>query len=547
VTEGTEFTPEFYYWNGEWTEIIGCTYRWYLTQAGDDARYPYLLTIKEIKESESIEILVRHCIDQSKNDDEFIDISMTLNRGNHYVILKVEDIYLDQDVNPAFKINPRRFAVSGDVESVGIGDYDLTESMANTVMSDNFQILFDDEGDAALFYLATNKAPSLRFYSLNGTYLALESVDVSDLDDIEVYIGAISFDKIANLFTEAEDATLVGGAATTFQDDFSTDTSGLYEENTGDFTWNTGAGRLECSTANKQIRIKTKDWENGTYEFKWTPQSVGCQCNLIFCSARDEDAGNEGYPNNGYYVRMDESAGVNNGAVYVGQVISGTVTDARSNSPPGGFSVGTQYTIEVTLASGPAIEVRVNGTLRLSWSSAPTPVYTDGAFGIGNITGTNHFDDVDIDLDVEEDASNNEIVYLKEQYDTIRYVITGITDLPTGRYMAIFRLKDTEQIASDIGMSIYNSTDSTYLNEENATATKTVTSSYGYYKLIFDMESDDDGDTIWIAVRKETTTPNIIMADYILIVPIGNGESLPQDLAHNALRTLDLTSKIAER
>ena len=145
------------------------------------------------------------------------------------------------------------------------------------------------------------------------------------------------------------------------------------------------------------------------------------------------------------------------------------------------------------------------------------------------------------------DASGGYMVELDAQHEYVYHELTGITDIPLGRYLLIARVKDTNQIASDLEMSVYNSTDSRFCNEEMAEVTFDLTAIYAYYSIVFDIMSEDSGDTIEFYTQKGTVTANTIKSDYFLIIPIGDGESFPQDIAHSALRSLIKKPKLIER
>lgn len=131
----------------------------------------------------------------------------------------------------------------------------------------------------------------------------------------------------------------------------------------------------------------------------------------------------------------------------------------------------------------------------------------------------------------------------------VQYDLTAGTDIQMGRYLAVIRARDTNQIPNDLAFYVENTTDSSYRNEENEEVTLTLTSSYAYYNLVFDVtDADvDGGDTIRIGCYKSTGWINEIYVDDFIVVPIGNGESYPQDLAHNALREVNQKRRMVRR
>lgn len=154
----------------------------------------------------------------------------------------------------------------------------------------------------------------------------------------------------------------------------------------------------------------------------------------------------------------------------------------------------------------------------------------------------------DGDVVVDGDASGGEAVDLDAQNEYVYINLTAGTDLLEGRYIAFFRGKDTNQVADDVRMYVQNTTDSEYRDElsQYNLQTYTMTAAYDWYNLIFDIQKQDvdAGDNIRIRIEKELADANTISIDYFLIVPIGNGESYPQDVIHNMLRGANSRRKV---
>jgi len=150
-------------------------------------------------------------------------------------------------------------------------------------------------------------------------------------------------------------------------------------------------------------------------------------------------------------------------------------------------------------------------------------------------------------VDTTQTDDSGDSVLLDAQNESISYYFTGVTDLPKGRYIAFIRAKDTNQVTNDFRLHVQNDTDGRILNEEGGFVYKTLTSSFSYYGVVFDITDDDDGDTCRVTALKAQTDANSIYVDYFLIVPISNGESWPQDLAHNAMRTYTKRWRVKER
>ena len=153
-----------------------------------------------------------------------------------------------------------------------------------------------------------------------------------------------------------------------------------------------------------------------------------------------------------------------------------------------------------------------------------------------------------VTVDTTQTDDSGDSVVLDAQSEFVEYQITGITDLPKGRYIMFVRAKDSAQVADDLHLVVFKENGGvTYLNEENADTFHTLTSSFAYYGIVFDITENEDGDLIHLRARKDTATTNTIWIDYFLIFPISNGKSWPQDIAHNALRTFTKKYKVFRR
>jgi hypothetical protein len=139
-------------------------------------------------------------------------------------------------------------------------------------------------------------------------------------------------------------------------------------------------------------------------------------------------------------------------------------------------------------------------------------------------------------VDVAGDSGTS--VRLDAATEGCAYSITGVTDLPVGRYLCLWRMQTTSAIAGQVTLSVYNTIDATYLNEERTTVARQLTTSWAYYQQVFDITDADSGDAIHTNVYWQNVGVHTSYVDYVLIVPIGNGDNWPQDIAHNALREI---------
>ena len=144
-------------------------------------------------------------------------------------------------------------------------------------------------------------------------------------------------------------------------------------------------------------------------------------------------------------------------------------------------------------------------------------------------------------------ASGGTKIELDSQTEYVYYQFLGGTDLPEGRYMLIVRAKDSNQVSNDFELSVYNETDSEHCNEFSDSVKFTLTASWAYYSIVFQLEDNDlSGDTIRCYVVKDTATANTIDVDHFLLIPLGNGIEWPQDIAHNAMREATVNFRLTD-
>lgn len=150
---------------------------------------------------------------------------------------------------------------------------------------------------------------------------------------------------------------------------------------------------------------------------------------------------------------------------------------------------------------------------------------------------------------VDAAASAGRAALLNAQNEYVEYRVNAGTHFPAGRYIAVFRVRDINQVASDLDLRVLNNTDTEYRNEEHAEVYHTVTALYAYYAIVFDITDEDATalDQIYIRALKSTATANEIYVDYITVVPIGDGLSFPQDIAHRCMREGKVVRRVFER
>ena len=431
-----QYGLEFYYWNGAaWVQPFDQLYFHAVTSA-KDLSYPVIRSIESIS-PEKTAIVVRLLDSATVNDDYYVDLRITLDRGKYSIKIDSLDVFPDQDMRFRFlNTTTVRFGSIGD-DDIGDDDADVTGN--NITLTDNFLIAFDDAGTAILGAVCTDEKPTggnARFQASDGGYLVIEDIDASDTAGTIIWVTLIPFPLVAGLFLEAEDSTVMTGARYFGEPAGASTHLEAFSDNGGDTTQTlTIIGRVGGVRTTDTIALDGVNVETGSVDFDRV-----------------------------YILKLD--------AATAGNI---TVQD-----------------------------------------SIPNLIHTIPA-------ATTHVD-------------NAVILNAADEY--VRLTFTGITNLPKGRYVAAWRMRDTTQSSLDVKRWVKDMTAPTwFLNEENNNVFKTVTAAYLYYTLIFDITEKDAGGTLEITTQKLNIAANDIYIDYILIIPICEGEDWPQDAAHGALRT----------
>lgn len=133
--------------------------------------------------------------------------------------------------------------------------------------------------------------------------------------------------------------------------------------------------------------------------------------------------------------------------------------------------------------------------------------------GAGEVYEAEDSTDVGTVTDVSDsNASAGEAASFSAQNAGIKFTLTQADyRLPAGTYDIFARVKDSNQVASDIELEVYNETDASSL----VSSKKTVSSSYDLYTASFTVDSGDAGDTIRVGVFKDTVTTNTIYVDFL--------------------------------
>ena len=362
IDEDAQYGATLSGYSSGWSELLDRMCRGYLNPGGQYPQYYRVKNINFVSEEKTV-LTIRVDEDVTVDDDYYYEAEVTMRKGSYTLEWKIVKVFPSQELRIyVYEVGSKnRFGYSGDDY---YGDDDLGLNAINTTMTDNFAMIFDNAGAAFLISVATNKKPDQSFYIADGSNLDYRDFQPTTIGSGVIYVSLVPYSLIADLFKEAEVATLAGGADT-------------------------------------------------------------------------EDL-------------ADDSG-----------------TSARLNA----------------------------------------------------------------------------------QNETVAYTVVGGTDIPEGRYLAVFRIKDTNQVAGDVGIQVYNTDDSIHRNEKMAEVAKTVTVAFVYYSLVFDVNAADVSgtDNIELRVKKLLATANVIYVDYFLIVPCGNRMYFPQDLAHAAICSVSLDRRVKEK
>jgi len=680
VDEGVIRGFELFYWSGAaWISLLDALYP-YLRTDVTHARYPFLIRITQIS-PEKISIRVRWRDSAVENEDYYVDGDIVLERGHAHISIDWKEAFPAQSIELNYW-STGRWGYAGDANTHGIGDDDLSENALNTTLTDNFLLGFDDDGDAVIGWMSSNKKPTSsdkRFQAFGGGNLYISDFAYADIEDAITYHGYTIFPLIANLFEEAEDATISTAARSHLDGegdcvdsvceahpdrvggiDIDGDAFGFWT-NVDDCVVSqetTYLLKMEATESSKIVVAGVpvgawsfdhqypgaQDWNAEDFiGFWWYGRSTGDTLHLtlqdtgagahtenflddftgwrwiafpkalftaggvnfvlidyieIGCAAPASSPGETYYCDfvNMYTVNTDtlwaatlnctidvsedteDSVGdycveiTSSGAGWLNATCTPTNILAklikfdqvklylhRAGGAPAtvhiflidsdGDSVSRSIAIDGVATEYPLSLPHSDADIQ-GWSETGTFRYDDlteleivwNAVGGGEIVyvdGIHFYIGTTTTRGRGETLSNGEAVVLDAQNEFVSLIMDPIEDyLPDGRYLFVIRAKDTDQVVNDLGMRAHNWTDSKNKNQSNEDYDDlTLTSSFDYYLKIFDIDSGDIADQVYLRTLKQLATENTIFFDYILIIPIGDGEDWPQDLAHAAMRT----------
>lgn len=124
------------------------------------------------------------------------------------------------------------------------------------------------------------------------------------------------------------------------------------------------------------------------------------------------------------------------------------------------------------------------------------------------------------DVDAVDDtgvASTGSVELLDASGEIVHHSITQNNyEIPEGYYKLFARLKDSAQVADDVKLEVYNSTDVASIVSDTYTAT----AGFTYFTLDFTIGSTDVGDSIRFSVEKATGTANTMSVDFFGFVKV---------------------------
>jgi len=204
--EGTQYPKMEYNIGAGWVQAVSQIYG-KLQSDVQTVTYMFLKSIESIS-PEKIILNVRFRDSAVEDDDYYLDGRLIMERGHYNVLIEFTEVYPIQDVRWLCNISPARFAYCGNGT---IGDNDIDVSAINTILDDNFGILFDDEGNPVLLSVSSN-LKATEFRSTEGQVLYFNDFDSVDVPSVIVSMSIVPFSDIAHLFKEAEDATISASA-----------------------------------------------------------------------------------------------------------------------------------------------------------------------------------------------------------------------------------------------------------------------------------------------------------------------------------------------
>jgi len=408
------------YAGSSWSNVFNSFYFYYNAGAVGCATVLDIVTLTP----EKIKLKIRLRESLVIDNDHFTDIYLTMYRGCYAVEIEPITIYPEVDDPRVWWVkssNIPRFGYIGDDQ---IYDDDLQRESGdtdNSTMSDNYLIQYDDEGTGVIWGICLNKLPTTK-YTLDdaGGVFKIDSFDYDDLGNAKIFIFAIPFDDNENLFVEAEDATISASAREWLVG------SGDDTETEGDSAdW----------VATNCVITDDADSVVGAQSIKITSSGAGD----VVAEIAVDNLKVTKFDSLKFYIKRGPVTPVNiilritdiSGWAYYGPTYNTnwaqkTVNLPHSATDLGGFTQNSFGFGAVTHYS-----------FRWTATGAGEELYIDGLHEyIGTTTTRGR----------GETLSGGEAVVLDEINDRITYEMNPVSNyLPEGKYLLVWRLKDTDQ------------------------------------------------------------------------------------------------------
>lgn len=485
--------------------------------------YPKLQCISSIT-PDKIVVKIRLRDSATVDEDIYIDCDITISRGEFGIKIVPTAIVPLQDIRIAMDDSTQiRFGYVGDD---AIGDDDVGETGINSTMSDNFVVVFDDAGEAVLVTLSTIKQTDADFRAIDGGDIQFRETPSSDVLNTAFWMSITPFPLIANLFVEAEDAT-ISAAARLYMDGEGEDTV-----TEGQAVW---AATLNCvididDATDPQVGVKdVKITSSGAGNVQ-TTMTPGNPLSIIKFDNLRGWVRKIGGSDNSISIRITDEDG---DFIQIIFDVTGSMTQFDFDLPHSSTDLQGWSESNTFRFDEPYNNIKI-----ANWNA-------DGAGEIVLLDGLHFYIGTTTTRGRGETLSGGEAVVLDVEDNFVRYFVVPNTDLPFGLFAVYARIKDTDQVADDMRINAYNENASEQIDQSNATdINHTLTSSFQYIPMIMFFKDSYSGDNVRIQSSKDTSTENTIFVDYILIVPLSNGKDWPADIAHNAFRTLGLQKDV---
>lgn len=117
----------------------------------------------------------------------------------------------------------------------------------------------------------------------------------------------------------------------------------------------------------------------------------------------------------------------------------------------------------------------------------------------------------------DSDAVNGYVEVLDTFNEEVSFNVPySVVERPIGEYKMYVRAKDSNQVASDCTIAVYNLPDASTLSS----STVTLAGVFKYYIVDFTITATDTDDTIKFLVKKATSTSNSISIDFLGFVKV---------------------------